>query len=124
MYPVLSYAVAGCLGVVALLALGGIVAPRLERPARLAMRGGQLLTLLVVLLDVVTLLQGHEVDSQLTHVGYAVAAVGLPAVLLTRHAVEPEGEEEAAPAEPPHLAVVAITALAVAVLVVRLQQTW
>lgn len=130
MYPALSFAVAGYLGLVALLALAGIAAPRLEHPARIAMKAGQLLTLLVVVLDVATLLQGHEVDSLVTHVGYAVAAVALPVVLLTRHPAQPDAEGddgeagEAAPVEPPHLAVVAITAVAVAVLVARLQQTW
>lgn len=119
MYPALSLAVALFLGVVAVLAVIGILTARVEPLARLAMKVGQLATLVVVALDVVTMLQGHEPPDRTTHIGYAVAAVGLPVLLLTRHAEE--GEEEP---PKPHLGVVAVTAAAVAVLVLRLQQTW
>lgn len=119
--PVVSYAVAGYLALVALLALAGLRAPGLAPVARAGMRVGQLATLVVVLLDVITLLQGHEVDSMVTHVGYAIAAVGLPVILLTRR---PEEGQDPAEVEPPHLGVLAVTAAAMVVMVVRLQQTW
>lgn len=115
MNPVWTYAVAAFLGLVAVAALVGTRLPVVGEAARVGIRVGHGATALVVLLDVLTLLDGHRVDSRTTHIGYAVAAVGLPVVLLTR-----QGED----AEPPHLGVVAVTAAAMAVLVVRLQQTW
>lgn len=121
MSPTVSFAVAGYLALVAVLALVALKAPGLDPVARAGMRVGQLATLVVVLLDAVTLLQGHEVDTMVTHVGYAVAAVGLPVILLTRR---PEEGEDPAEVEPPHLGVVAVTAAAMVVMVVRLQQTW
>ncbi|WP_104107573.1 hypothetical protein [Nocardioides sp. 616] len=141
MYPALTYAVAAYLGLVAVVSLVGIGVGSLAPVARTAMRVGQLATVVVVVLDLVTLLQGHEVGSLVTHVGYAVAALGLPAVLLSRRAEDPaeDGAEDlaedpakegAAPVEDvpqhadPHLAVLAVTAVALCVLVTRLQQTW
>ncbi len=136
MSPALSYGVAAFLGFVALLALVALKLPGLDPVVRRFMIAGQGAAAVVVLLDVVTLLQGHEVDSLVTHVGYAVAAVGLPVILLNRRpdlqvpgqeadastgAADPVEESEP---EPAHLAVVAVTAIALLVLVVRLQQTW
>jgi hypothetical protein len=118
-YPALSYAVAAFLGVVAVVSLVAIRVPSLDLVARTAMRVGQVAAVVVVVLDLITLLQGHEVGSDLTHVGYAVATLGLPAILLKRRP-----EEDGEPGEPPHLAVLAVTAVALTVLVVRLQQTW
>src|SRR5690606_5903726 len=95
-YPVLTYAVAAFLGAVALLALAAIRVPALDPVARTAMRVGQLGAAVVVGLDLLTLAQGHEVDSTLTHVGYGVAILGLPAILLTRRLeVEPDEQQEA-----------------------------
>ncbi|WP_110207579.1 hypothetical protein [Nocardioides daejeonensis] len=116
--------------VVAALALAAGFAPaaaRLEGPVRWAMKGGQVLVLGYVLWDVITLLQGHKAEEGMTHAGYAVAAVGVPVLLLTRHQPGPDPENpdaEVPPADPPHLAVVAVAAIATAVLVIRLQQTW
>ena len=91
------------------------------------MKGCQLAVLLYVVYDVITLLQGHQADAGMTHAGYAIASVGVPVLLLTRHPVQPDPEDpdaEPVKPDPPHLAVVAVAALATAVLVVRLQQTW
>ena len=86
---------------------------------------------MVVALDAIKLLQGHEVANRVTHIGYMVAAVGLPVVLLNQGrpevdekgkvVVEDDGEPVLAP--PSHLGVVAICATAMVVMVVRLQQT-
>ena len=131
MYPALTYTVAALLGVVALLALVALSQPALDRPARLAMKGMHGASAFVVALDAITLLRGHEVDTMVTHVGYMVACVGLPIILLTQRGEVDEkgqpirdemGSQVVAP--PPHLAVVAICAVAMCVLVVRLQMTW
>lgn len=130
-YPALTYAVAVLLGLVAVLALVAIVRPALDAPVRTAIKVAHGATVGVVLLDAVKLLQGHEVGNMFTHVGYMVAAVGLPAVLLGQRAeVDEKGravlDDEGSPvkAPPPHLAVVAICAVAMCVLVVRLQLTY
>lgn len=130
MYPALTYAVAVLLGVLAVLALVAIAQPALDRPVRLAMRGLHGATAFVVALDAITLLQGHEVDNKVTHIGYMVAAVGLPVILLNQRGevdekgkpvLDDDGNQVQAP--PPHLGVVAICAVAMAVLLVRLQVT-
>ncbi len=123
MYPSLSYAVAGLLACVAVLAVVAVPLVNLRPVAGIAMKTGHAAAVLVVLVDVIGLLRGHEVGSMLTHVGYAVAIVGLPFLLLnTEPDVGEDGEPQ--PAEPPHPVVVAVTALAMAVLVWRLQITW
>lgn len=108
---------------VAILALVAIWKPAVGEPARIAMKTGHAAALVVVLVDVITLLRGHEVDSMFTHIGYLVAIAGLPLILLNRF---PETDEEGneVPVEPPHPVVVAICAVAMSVLVVRLHQTW
>lgn len=121
MSATVSYTVAGYLAFVAVLALLALRVPSLEPVARSGMRVGQLGTFVVVLLDAFTLLQGHEVESPVTHIGYAVAAIGLPVVLLARR---PDAGQDPAEVEPPHLGVVAVTAAAMVVLLVRLQLTW
>lgn len=119
MYPALTLTVALYLGAIAVLALVGLLVERLDPLVRLGMKVGQYATMVVVLLDAITLLQGHEPPSRATHIGYGVAAIGLPVLLLSRR---PEREGEEAP--PPHLAVIAVVAAAMVVMVVRLQQTW
>lgn len=130
MYPALTYAVAVLLGVVALLALIALAKPALDPITRIAMKIAHAATAVVVLLDGILLLQGHEVGNMFTHVGYMVAAVGLPLVLLNqrpevdekgRPVLDEEGEPVITP--PAHLAVVVICAVAMLVLVVRLQVT-
>lgn len=102
-------------------------AARWEPVARWGMKGLQVAVAGYVLYDVITLLQGHKADEGMTHAGYAIAAVGVPVLLLTRHPGTPDPEDpEAEPKapDPPHLAVVAVAAIATAVLVLRVQQTW
>lgn len=121
MSATVSYTVAGYLGFVAVLALLALKSPALDPVARSGMRVGQLGALVVVVLDAFSLLGGHQVDSPVTHIGYAVAAVGLPVILLTRR---PDEGQDPAEVEPPHLGVIAVTAAAMVVMLVRLQQTW
>lgn len=99
---------------------------RWESAVRLAMKGCQGLIALFVLYDVITLLQGHQADEGMTHAGYAIAAVGVPVLLLTRHTppADPDDPDAEVVVDPPHLFVVAVAAFAAAVLVIRLQQTW
>ncbi|GGD15193.1 hypothetical protein [Nocardioides daphniae] len=130
MYPPLTYAVAAFLGLVAVLALVALKQPSLEPFVRRAMRAAHAATAAVVALDAIKLMQGHEVDNMVTHVGYMVASVGLPVILLSqRGEFDEEGnavlDDEGNPVDspPPHLAVVAICATAMLVLVVRLQLT-
>jgi len=129
-YPALTYAVAAFLGVVAVLALVGLARPALDQVVRKAMQVGHAATALVVLLEVVALLRGDDVRNDVTHIGYMVASVGLPVVLLNRRGevdekgrpvLDEEGNQVQSP--PPHLAVVAVCAIAVSVLVIRLQVT-
>lgn len=130
-YPPLSYAVAAFLAVVAVLALVALKKRALDPVVRQAMRVAHGATAVVVVLDAVKLLQGHEVGNQVTHIGYMVAAVGLPVVLLNQGRpevdekgkviVDDDGEPVLAP--PSHLGVVAVCAAAMVVLVVRLQLT-
>lgn len=130
MYPPLTYAVAAFLGVVAVLALVALARPALDPVARKAMQVAHGATALVVLLEVISLLRGDEVRADVTHIGYMVASVGLPVVLLNRRGevdekgrpvLDDEGNQVQAP--PPHLGVVAVCAIAMCVLVVRLQVT-
>lgn len=129
-YPALTYAVAVLLGLIALLALIALSKSELDPFARTAMKVGHAATAVVVALDGIKLLQGHEVGNMVTHVGYMVAAVGLPVVLLNqrgevdekgRPVLDEEGEQVKAP--PPHMGVVAVCAIAMVVLVWRLQVT-
>jgi len=122
-YPSLSYAVAGLLACVAVLALVAIKVPSLRTALGIAMRTGHAAAALVVLVDLVGVLRGHEVDSMLTHGGYMVATVGLPFLLLNR-VPETDADGHELPVEPPHPGVVAVCAIAMAVLVWRLQLTW
>ena len=95
--------------------------PALERPVRASLVPVEALVALVVVVDLGLVLRAEGAarpDSMLTHVGYAVAAVGLLPMLAWRR---PEDEE--ADPEPVSLWVVTIALLAVAVCVVRLVQT-
>lgn len=116
---VLTVVVAALLALVALVSLAGLYVERLDPLARWGMTVARGATVVVLFVDVVTLARGHRPDELFTHVGYAIAVVGVPLILLTRQP-GPDGEQP----DPPHLAVVAVAALAALVLVVRLQQTW
>lgn len=99
--------------------------PFLERPVRAALVPVEVLVALVVVVDLGLVLRAEQADrpaSMLTHVGYAVAAVGLLPMLAWRHPEAEDAEAETDP-EPVSLWVVAIALLAVAVCVVRLVQT-
>ncbi|MFC6152612.1 hypothetical protein [Nocardioides yefusunii] len=128
MYPALTYAVAALLGVVAVLALVALKKPELDGPARLAMKGAHGATVLVVVLAAIELLQGYEPKNMVTYVGYMVASAGLPLILLNQRGeidekgkpvLDADGHPVQAP--PPHLAVLTVCAIAMVVLVVRLQ---
>jgi hypothetical protein len=62
-------------------------------------------------------------DSMLTHVGYAVATVGLLPLLVLRQPEDPDVPPDELQVEPASLWVVAIGLVAVAVCLVRLVQT-
>lgn len=119
----LSWAVAGFLALVAVGAVLAAIKPVLAGPVRIAMKTAHAAACVVVLVDAITLLRGHDVDSMYTHVGYMVAIVLLPVVLLNRF---PETDEDGneLPVEPPHPIVIAVTAVAMCVLVIRLHLTW
>lgn len=128
MYPVLTYTVALLLAAVAVLALVALAKPKLDGPARLAMRGAHGATLVVVVLAGIDLLTGYEPKNMVTYVGYMVASAGLPVILLNQRGeidekgkpvLDDEGNQVQAP--PPHLAVLAVCAVAMVVLLVRLQ---
>lgn len=76
--------------------------------------------------DLLGLRDGDRPESMITHVGYAIAAVGLIPVLTFRAPVEPEtrsadgAEDEPAPVS---LWVLAIACIACAAIVVRMAQT-
>lgn len=119
----LSGAVTGFLAFVAVLAVLAAFLPALAEPARIAMKTAHAAAVVVVLVDAVSLLQGHEVGSMYTHVGYMVAIALLPVLLLNRFPETDEDGQEL-PVEPAHPIVVAVTAVAMCVLVIRLYQTW
>lgn len=108
--------------VIAVLALAAALAPALaplEPIVRHGMTAAQVLSGLVVLAAMIALLKGHDPDQVWISVGYGVATVGVPLLLLNR---VPDESGEAV--EPPHLYVVAVAAVVAAILLLRLQQTW
>lgn len=114
--------VATFLLVVAVLAVVAALKPdltTLEVVARHGMKVGHLAAAAIVLCVVIDYLQGHRPDEMWISVGYAVAAVGVPTLILTQ---QPDADGN--PSDPPHPYVVAVVAVAAAVLVVRLVQTW
>lgn len=113
-------------GVVVLIAVAAALAtrvPTLERPVRIAVVAVEALLAFLVVADLGLVLRAEQADrpsSMLTHVGYAVAAVGLVPLLAWRR---PPVDDPDAEVEPVSLWVVVITLVAVAVCVVRLAQT-
>ncbi len=113
-------------GVLALIAVTAALAsrvPSLERPVRVAVVAVEALLVFLVVADLGLVLRADDADrpsSMLTHVGYAVAAVGLLPLLAWRR---PPVDDPDAEVEPVSLWVVVITVVAVAVCVVRLTQT-
>lgn len=117
----LAWSAAGVLVMAALAATVATRVPPLERPVRLAVAPLAVVVAVLVVADLGLVLRAGATDrpdSMLTHVGYAVAAVGLVPMLVLR---PPSADE--AEAEPVSLWVVAVALLAVAVCVVRLVQT-
>lgn len=118
----LTSVVSAYLLVVAVLA---VVAARSSSPTplepivRIGMLIGQGAIGIVVLIAGISLLKGHDPDAVWISVGYCVAALGVPVLLLTRQP-DPSGE----PVEPPHLYVIAVAAVTALILLLRLQQTW
>lgn len=114
------------IGALALLTVTAAVATRvpfLEGPVRLSVVGVEALLVFAVIADLGLVLRADEADrpdSLLTHVGYAVAAVGLVPLLAWRR---PPVDHPEAEVEPVSLWVVVLTLIAVAVCVVRLAQT-
>ncbi len=113
-------------GVLALVAVTAALAsrvPSLEGPVRVAVVAVEALLVFLVVADLGLVLRADDADrpsSMLTHVGYAVAAVGLLPLLAWRR---PPVDDPDAEVEPVSLWVVVITVVAVAVCVVRLTQT-
>lgn len=118
---------------VVVVVLAGVAAaatrmPTLAGQVRSAVAPVVVLLAVVVVADLASVLSGPEAerpDSMLTHVGYAVATIGLLPLLVWRR--PPEGGSEGATAEaepePVSLWVVVVAALATAVCVIRLVQT-
>lgn len=118
----LTVVVVTFLFVIAVLAVTTAASPQLaalEPVVRNGMTVAHAATGLVVLVAVIGLLRGHEPDQLWITIGYAVAAVGVPVLLLNRQP-DPSGK----PVEPPHLYVIAVAAVTTLILVLRLQQTW
>lgn len=118
-----AWSLAAALVVLAVLAAVSTRSPSLQRPVRLGSTVLQVAVAVLVVADLGLVLRADVADrpdSMLTHVGYALAAVGLVPVL-TRRPVPP-GEEHVEP-EPVSPWVLAIALVAVAVCVVRLAQT-
>jgi hypothetical protein len=117
--PALTVVVVAYLGIVALLAAGGAAGLPVEAAARTGSLVSQVCVALLVVADLISLWRGHRPEELTTHLGYAVAAVGMTPILLGQRFTE-EGEE---PRRPP-LALVALAAVVTGVIVIRLGQTW
>lgn len=118
---VIAWLAAAVLAVAALVAMAATRVPTLERPVRLAVAPLVVAVAVLVVADLGLVLRAdaaHRPESMFTHVGYAVAAVGLVPALVLR---TPSGDSPQV--EPASLWVVAVALLAVAVCVVRLVQT-
>lgn len=119
---IVAVVVATFLFVIAVLAVATALKAELEPLeiiARSGMKVGHAAAALVVLGVLIDFLQGHRPDELWISVGYAVACVGVPTLLLNR-----QPDEDGNPSDPPHLYVIAVAALATAVLTLRLVQTW
>ena len=120
---ILTGVVLGVLVVFAAAAALATRAPSFEAPVRSAAVAVEGLLVLFVVADLGVVLVADEAErpaSMVTHLGYAVAAVGLLPLLAWRR---PPLDDPEAEVEPVSLWVVALTLIAVAVCVVRLAQT-
>ena len=119
----LAWVAAATLVALAVLAVVSTRVPALDRPVRTAVLVAELALVVLVVADLGRVLAADPADrpdSMLTHVGYAVATVGLVPTLVLRR---PDPDDPEGPVEPASMWVVAIALLAVAVCVVRLVQT-
>lgn len=120
---VISGVVVGVLALVVVTAALATRVPSLEPPVRVALVVVEAMLAFVVVADLGLVLRAEEGDrpgSMLTHVGYAVAAVGLLPLLVWRR---PPVDDPDVDVEPVSLWVVVISLVAVAVCVIRLAQT-
>ena len=118
-----AWVLAAVLAWAAVLAAVATRVPALEQPVRRTLTPLEIAVTVFVVVDLGLVLRADAADrpdSMLTHVGYAVASVGLVPMLTTRRAPADDPETEV---EPASLWVVAVALLAVAVCVVRLVQT-
>lgn len=118
----LAWSLAAVLVLLAVAAAVSTRVPALDRPVRLATYAAEGLVVLFVVADLGLVLRADaddRPDSMVTHLGYALAAVGLVPALTMRPAAPGDHDEP----EPASAWVVAIALLAVAVCVVRLAQT-
>lgn len=123
-----AWAAACLLLLVAVAAVVATRVSRLEPAVRVAVVAAEVVAALVVVADLGLVLRadpGERPASMLTHLGYAVAAVGLvPALVWRPPAGEvPDGAEEHELPEPVSPWVVAVALAAAAVCLVRLAQT-
>jgi hypothetical protein len=122
----LAWTLAAALTVLAVVAAAANRVPTLDRPVRMAALVAEAVLVVVTVVDLVLVLLADAADrpdSMLTHVGYAVATVGLLPLLVLRQPEDPDVPPEELEVEPASLWVVAIGLIAVAVCVVRLAQT-
>jgi hypothetical protein len=122
----LAWTLAAALTVLAVVSAAATRVPALDRPVRMAALVAEGVLVVVTIVDLVLVLEADAADrpdSMLTHVGYAVATVGLLPLLVLRQPEDPDVPPEELEVEPASLWVVAIGLIAVAVCVVRLAQT-
>jgi hypothetical protein len=120
---VLAWVAAGVLLVLVLLAAAATRRPALERPTRIGVVVAEVVAVLVVVVDLGLILGAEPGDrpaSLVTHLGYALAAVGLVPALLWR---PPSPDDAGTEPEPVSPWVVVVVLAAVAVCLVRLAQT-
>ncbi len=121
MNSTLSIALVVYLGIVAVVAAAGAGGLPVERVARVGLLVGQVCVGLVVAADLISLGRGHRPDELITHLGYAAAAIGITPLLLGQRFAQ-EGEEEER--RDPPLVLVALAAVVMGIVVLRLEQTW
>ncbi|MDT0202377.1 hypothetical protein [Nocardioides sp. AE5] len=119
LFTIVVITFAGVIAVLAVTAASSAAMAPLEPITRHGMKVAHAAGAVIALVAGLKLLQGHQPDEVWISAGYAIAVVGVPLILLTR---VPDEDQEAV--EPPSLWVVAIAAVTMAVLLLRLQQTW
>ena len=122
----LAWTLAAALTLLAVVAVAATRVPALDRPVRMAALLAEAVLVVVTVVDLVLVLLADAADrpeSMLTHVGYAVATVGLLPLLILRQPEDPDAPPDELEVEPASLWVVAIGLAAVAVCVLRLAQT-